>query len=257
MRKNKKAQSRAKIKEEAIKLINEDLYPDPENLNPIKRQLKINQLQWTDKQKEFFKLALDHNTNIVFVSGPAGTSKTLLSVYCGLQMLNRKSISDVMYLRSSVESSDQRLGYLPGSAEEKLSFYKIPLLEKMDELLPEATTERLEKEGRVSMFPVNFTRGVNWKNKCVIMDEAQNCTVKEITTVLTRLGEGSKCFILADPMQTDISGTKTGFCKMYDLFKSDQESMQEGVYTFAFTEEDIMRSKLVKFLVKKLKSIKS
>ena len=170
-------------------------------------------------------------------------------------MLNMKCISDIMYLRSSVESSDQRIGFLPGSADEKLAYYKIPLLEKLDELLPETTTERLEKEGRVKMFPVNFSRGVNWTNKCIIMDEAQNCTVKEITTILTRLGEGSKCFILADPMQTDLHGGKSGFSKMYDLFHEDQESMENGVYTFKFTEEDIMRSELVRFLVKKLKHI--
>ena len=256
MRKNKKTASRSKVKNEVSEEIQEALAGNFENPNPIKRQLKINQLNWTEKQKNFFKIALHPETNIVFVSGPAGTSKTLLSVYCGLQMLNMKTISDLMYLRSSVESSDQRLGYLPGSAEEKLAFFKIPLLEKLDELLPEATTERLEKEGRVSMFPVNFARGVNWSNKCIIMDEAQNCTVKEITTVLTRMGEGSKCFILADPMQTDLHGNKSGFTKMNDLFKDDQKSMENGIYTFKLDEDDVMRSKLVKFLVKKLKEIK-
>jgi len=223
--------------------------------NPLKRKIKVKNFPWTEKQKDFFKIALHPQTNIVFVNGPAGTSKTLLSVYCGLQMLNMKCISDVMYLRSSVESSDQRLGYLPGSAEEKLAYYKIPLLEKLDELLPETTTERLEKEGRISMFPVNFARGVNWSSKCIIMDEAQNCTTKEITTILTRLGEGSKCFVLADPMQTDLHGNRSGFQKMYDLFKDDQESLERGVYTYQFTEEDVMRSELVKFLVKKLKHI--
>ena len=256
MRKNKKTASRSKVKNEVSEEIQEALAGNFENPNPIKRQLKINQLNWTEKQKNFFKIAPHPETNIVFVSGPAGTSKTLLSVYCGLQMLNMKTISDLMYLRSSVESSDQRLGYLPGSAEEKLAFFKIPLLEKLDELLPEATTERLEKEGRVSMFPVNFARGVNWSNKCIIMDEAQNCTVKEITTVLTRMGEGSKCFILADPMQTDLHGNKSGCTKMNDLFKDDQQSMENGIYTFKFDEDDVMRSKLVKFLVKKLKEIK-
>jgi phosphate starvation-inducible PhoH-like protein len=225
------------------------------NPNPLKRKIKIRQFPWTEKQKDFFKIALHPQTNIVFVNGPAGTSKTLLSVYCGLQMLNMKCISDVMYLRSSVESSDQRLGYLPGSADDKLSYYKIPLLEKLDELLPETTTERLEKENRISMFPVNFARGVNWSNKCIIMDEAQNCTKKEITTILTRLGEGSKCFVLADPMQTDLHGTKSGFVRMYDLFQGDQESMEHGIYTYQFDEDDVMRSKLVKFLVKKLKHI--
>lgn len=225
------------------------------NPNPLKRQIKVKNFPWTEKQKSFFKIALNRQTNIVFVNGPAGTSKTLLSVYCGLQMLNMKCISDVMYLRSSVESSDQRLGYLPGNADEKLAYYKIPLLEKLDELLPETTTERLEKENRISMFPINFARGVNWSNKCIIMDEAQNCTTKEITTILTRLGPGSKCFVLADPMQTDLHGTKSGFVKMYDLFKDDQESMENGIYTFKFYEEDVMRSELVKFLVGKLKHI--
>ena len=132
MRKNKKTASRSKVKNEVSEEIQEALAGNFENPNPIKRQLKINQLNWTEKQKNFFKIALHPETNIVFVSGPAGTSKTLLSVYCGLQMLNMKTISDLMYLRSSVESSDQRLGYLPGSAEEKLAFFKIPLLEKLD-----------------------------------------------------------------------------------------------------------------------------
>ena len=114
-----------------------------------------------------------------------------------------KAISDIMYLRSAVESSDSKLGYLPGTAEDKLRFYNLPFLDKLDELLPTTRAEKLEQEGRISMFPVNFARGMNWKSKCVILDEAQNSSLKEITTVLTRLGEGSRCFVLADPMQTD------------------------------------------------------
>ena len=248
MAKNTRASKRKHIEEELMDSINVNAF------EPIKRQLKINQFDWTENQKEFFKIALHHDTKIVFVDGPAGTSKTLLAVYCALQLLNRKSIAEIMYLRSSVEASDQKLGYLPGSAEEKLAFYKIPLLEKLDELLPDTTTERLEKEGRIKMFPVNFTRGVNWKNKCIIIDEAQNCSLKELTTVLTRLGEGSICYVLADPMQTDLHGNKSGFTRMFNLF-TDQESMHNGIYNYAFTEDDIMRSELVKFLVKKLKHI--
>jgi phosphate starvation-inducible PhoH-like protein len=250
MSKSSKTRNRKQEAEEIEESINGNFNP-----NPIKRQIKVRNFPWTEKQKDFFKVALHPQTKVVFVNGPAGTSKTLLSVYCSLQMLNMKIISDFMYLRSSVESSDQRIGFLPGSAEEKLAYYKIPLLEKLDELLPDTTTERLEKEGRISMFPINFARGVNWSNKCIIMDEAQNCTTKEITTILTRLGSGSKCFVLADPMQTDLHEHKSGFSKMYNLFKDDQESMENGVYTFEFNEDDVMRSELVKFLVKKLKHI--
>ena len=224
--------------------------------NPIKRAIKIHQFPWTEKQKEFFKIALHPSTNIVFVNGPAGTSKTLLSVYCALQLLNMKCISDIMYLRSAVESSDKSLGFLPGSADEKLKFFNLPFLDKLDELLGEGKSEKLITERRISMFPVAFARGMNWNAKCIILDEAQNSTLKEITTVLTRMGKNSRCFILADPMQTDLKSetSQGGFQRMLKTF-SDEESLQHGVYTFNFTEEDIMRSELVKFLVSKINKI--
>ncbi len=224
--------------------------------NPLKKAIKLNQLAWTEKQKEFFKIALHPSTKIVFVNGPAGTAKTLLSTYCSLQLLNMKVADSIMYLRSAVESSDKSLGFLPGTAEEKLRFYNLPFLDKLDELLLETKAEKLEEQNRISMFPVNFARGMNWKDKCIILDEAQNSTIKEIVTVLTRMGEGSRCFILADPMQTDLKQEDKahGFEKICKAL-SDEESIQNGIYTFNFDEEDVMRSELVKFIVSKLKGI--
>ena len=256
---NKRSSSRAKHKENVRSEIDESLLTDEEvfaNPNPIKSLIKLKQFPWTEKQKEFFKVALDPSTNVILVDGPAGSAKTLLATYCSLQLLNMKVISDIMYLRSAVESSDRSLGYLPGSAEEKLRFFNLPFLDKLDELLLSTRIEKLEQEGRVSMFPVNFARGMSWSNKSIILDEAQNSTAKEITTVLTRLGKNSRCFILADPMQTDLkhNDKKGGFSRMIETF-SDQESLDMGVRTFKFTEEDIMRSELVKFLVKKLKQM--
>ena len=252
------SKSKDSIKIRGGKEVADDLNKNHERVtaeNPLKRQIKLHQFPWTEKQKDFFKIALRPDTKIIFVNGPAGTSKTLLSVYCGLQLLNMKVISDIMYLRSAVESSESKLGFLPGSADDKLKFYNLPFLDKLDELLVNTKPEKLEEEKRVSMFPVNFARGMNWKDKCIILDEAQNSTVKEITTVLTRLGSNSRCFILADPMQTDLrNGNRGGFEKMFKLF-SDEESAQQGIYNFEFTEEDIMRSELVKFLVKKLKDL--
>tara|TARA_Y100000588_G_scaffold306338_1_gene330014 strand:+ start:479 stop:1264 length:786 start_codon:yes stop_codon:yes gene_type:complete len=252
----KKTNSDGKVKIRGDRKLAEDLNEKENKFvpdNPIKRQIKINQLPWTDRQKEFFRVALDYNTKIMFVNGPAGTSKTLLSVYCGLQLLNMKAISDIMYLRSAVESSESKLGFLPGSADDKLKFYNLPFLDKLDELLITTKPEKLIEENRVSMFPVNFARGMNWKGKCIILDEAQNSTLKEITTVLTRMGEGSRCFVLADPMQTDLRADyqQGAFEKLGKIF-SDEESMNMGIYNFNFTEEDIMRSELVKFIVQKI-----
>ena len=114
--------------------------------------------------------------------------------------------------------------------------------------------ETLQKENRLDSIPLGFLRGLNWNAKCIVADEAQNMTVKEITTLITRVGEFSKVFVLGDPDQSDING-KSGFMKIMNAF-DDVESKENGIYTFKFTEEDIVRSSLVKYIVKKLKNVK-
>ena len=234
----------------------EDKSPKIHQREKLKNELTIKELKWTDKQKIFIDTALDKETKIMMVNGPAGSSKSVLATYCALKLLNEKRISDIIYIRSAVESSDSKLGFLPGDADEKLHVYNLPFLEKLDELLPRTEVDKLEKDKRVSMYPVNYSRGMSWNAKCIIFDEAQNSTQKEIITVLTRLGRFSKCFVLADPNQTDLPSGKGGaFERMFNLF-SDEDSIANGVKSFQFTEDDIMRSELVKFLVKKFKELK-
>ena len=222
----------------------------------VKNELVIKDLKWTEKQKKFIDVALNKETKIMMVNGPAGSSKSILAVYCALKLLSEKRVSDIVYIRSAVESSDSKLGFLPGDADQKLHFYNLPFLEKLDELLSRPCVDALEKEKRISMYPVNYARGMSWNAKCIIFDEAQNSTQKEIITVLTRLGQFSKCFVLADPQQTDLQQGKGGaFERIFNLF-SDDHSKENGVTSFCFDEEDIMRSALVKFLVKKFKDLK-
>jgi phosphate starvation-inducible protein PhoH len=129
--------------------------------------------------------------------------------------------------------------------------YIQPLLDKMVELLPKGDVEYLTKDERITAIPVGFLRGLNWNAKVIVADEAQNMTHKELFTMITRIGEFSKMFILGDPDQSDING-KSGFVKMYDTF-NDLESMDNGIQTFKFTEEDIVRSGLVQYIIKKSK----
>ena len=221
----------------------------------IRESLDIDNRQiLTYKQKLFMELALDKDVKMMFVSGPAGTSKTFLSVLASLTLLNERRVSDILYIRSAVESSDSKLGYLPGESSEKMAPYLQPLLDKLSELLPKSNIDYLEKEGRINSIPVGFLRGLNWNAKAIIADEAQNMTHKEILTLITRLGEFSKIFVLGDVDQTDI-GAKSGFKKMLDTF-SDEESKMNGIYSFSFNEDDIVRSQLVKFIIKKIKNIK-
>jgi phosphate starvation-inducible PhoH-like protein len=99
-------------------------------------------------------------------------------------------------------------------------------------------------------MPINYLRGSSWKNKVVIADEAQNFTYKELTTLITRIGDNCKLFICGDFMQSDING-KSGFAPMFDLF-NDEESEEKGIYSFKFGKEDILRSSILKYIISKL-----
>lgn len=229
----------------------EDRSPIIPQRNKIKNLLSIQQRPLNDKQKQFLEIAMDKKTKIVFVTGPAGTSKTYVAVLAALQMLNERRVSDLIYIRSAVESSEAKLGFLPGEAEDKMAPYLAPLIDKLMELLPKDDVEYLKKEERISSVPVGFLRGLNWNAKVIISDEAQNMTVKELFTLITRIGEFSKIFIVGDPDQSDING-KSGFNKMMSYF-DDEESRENGIQIFRFTEDDIVRSGLVQFIVKKVK----
>lgn len=219
--------------------------------NKIKNLIDIKEREYTEKQKQFIELALDKNTKMIFVSGPAGTSKTYLAVLVALKLLNQKRVSDLLYIRSAVESSDSKIGFLPGEASEKMAPYLQPLLDKLSELTDKATIDWLQKEERVGSVPVSFLRGLNWNAKCIITDEAQNMTYKELVTLVTRIGEFSKVFVLGDPDQSDI-GVKSGFTKLMNSF-DNPASKEHGIYHFKFEEDDIVRSELVKFMIKMLK----
>jgi len=229
----------------------EDKSPIVPQKNKIKSEIEINQRELTIKQKQFLDIALDKTTKMMYISGPAGTSKTYISVLAALTLMNQKRVSDILYLRSAVESADSKIGFLPGEADEKMAPYIQPLLDKLSELTTKSTIDMLQKENRIDSIPIGFLRGLNWNAKSIIVDEAQNMTYKELVTLVTRVGEFSKVFILGDPEQSDING-KSGFLKMMSQFE-DNESKEHGIHTFKFDEEDIVRSGLVKFIIKKLK----
>jgi phosphate starvation-inducible PhoH-like protein len=233
----------------------QDRSPKVPQRDKISQNLDLKEFNWTDKQKKFIELATNKETKIIFVNGPAGSSKTLLAVYVSLLMLNQRKVSDILYLRAAIESSDAKLGFLPGDLNEKIHFYGLPLLDKLNELLPPSQADKLVEDQRVSIFPVGFTRGLNWNAKAVIVDESQNLVHKELVTILTRLGKFTKCFVLADPDQSDINGKSGAFVKISEAF-NDKAAADFGIHQFTFDEDDIMRSELVKFLVKRFNMIK-
>jgi len=225
---------------------------DKVEIPQLKLTFKVNNLRLTEKQKLFLALALQEETNIMFVSGPAGSTKTYMAVYAALRHLSSSDDLDMFYVRTVIESADKGLGALPGSVEEKINPYMAPLEDKLIEMLPQNKTVRKEliDSGRIQAMPINFLRGASWKDKVVVADEAQNFTFKELTTLITRLGNNSKLFICGDFMQSDING-KSGYADMFNLFK-DRESQDNGIHCFSFNKNDILRSELQKYIIGKL-----
>jgi phosphate starvation-inducible protein PhoH and related proteins len=228
-----------------------DKSPSIPQRSKLKSFLKIVHRELNEKQNEFLKLVFDKDTKIIFVSGPAGSAKTFMSILSALKMINDKKISDIIYIRSAVECSDARLGFLPGEVNEKMAPYIQPLVDKMSEFLSKSEIDMLIKEERITSIPVGFLRGLNWNAKCIISDESQNMSYKELFTLITRIGEFSKVFILGDPDQSDI-GNKSGFIKLISQF-DDEESRENGIHIVKLTEDDIVRSGIVQFIIKKVK----
>ena len=216
------------------------------------RDIRIREPKHLNKrQYDFLELSLDPKTQMMFVSGPAGTSKTYLAIYSALKLLNLKHTDKILYIRSAVESADNKLGFLPGEEAMKLEPYLRPLRDKLMEFLTPTEISFLYQREVIAAEHVGFARGQDWKNMTIVIDEAQNLTKKELLTLTTRVGENSTVFIVGDPMQSDIKD-KSGLQDFLDIFKNSDSSVGHGIHTFEFGHEDIVRSPLVKFIIKTL-----
>jgi phosphate starvation-inducible PhoH-like protein len=174
-----------------------------------------------------------------------------MALYGAVEMMSEDPEKQLIYIRSIIESADKGLGSLPGDIAEKFDPFLMPLYDKLEEIVLPQDVANLKSTGRISAVPINFLRGASWNNKIIVADEAQNFSAKELITLITRIGEGSKIIICGDTMQSDIGKLKSGFSPMMNTF-NDEESKQKGIQTFVFTKEDIVRSEILKFIVKKL-----
>lgn len=212
-----------------------------------------NEFKLTDVHNSFLQLLLYKDTKMVFVDGPAGTAKTYLAVYAALQMLQKKQINQIVYIRSIVESASKSMGSLPGELQDKFQPWSLPLVEKLEELVGPKIGGELMRNNFIKCMPVNFVRGLTFRDSVVIADESQNFSDSELTTILTRFGENSKYIVIGDSFQSDI-GRKSGFSKIRQVF-DNEESDQRGIHSFVFTENEVVRSEILKFIVKKLENI--
>src|SRR5258708_24759110 len=150
--------------------------------------------------------AIEQN-DMVFGVGPAGTGKTYLAVAMAVAAINAKKVSRIVLVRPAVEAGE-RLGFLPGSLQEKVDPYLRPLYDALYDLLEPDKVDKMLEKNVIEVAPLAFMRGRTLNDAFIIMDEAQNTTIEQMKMFLTRLGSNSKAVITGDVTQIDLPNPK-------------------------------------------------
>jgi len=184
-------------------------------------------------------------SDMVFGVGPAGTGKTYLAVAMAVSALLAKKVSRIILVRPAVEAGE-RLGFLPGSLQEKVDPYLRPLYDALYDLLDPPKVDKMLETNVIEVAPLAFMRGRTLNDAFVIMDEAQNTTTEQMKMFVTRLGNNSKAVITGDLTQTDLPNPKkSGLLEALHVLDG-----VEGIRFCHFEDVDVVRHHLVQRIVR-------
>ena len=181
---------------------------------------------------------IDQNT-IVFGVGPAGTGKTYLAMAKAVQALQRKEVSRIILTRPAVEAGE-RLGFLPGTLNDKIDPYLRPLFDALHEMLDPESVPKLLASGTIEVAPLAYMRGRTLNDSFIILDEAQNTTPEQMKMFLTRLGFNSRMVITGDITQIDLPNGTSGLRTALEIL-TDVDDMAVSY----LTSDDVVRHSLV------------
>jgi phosphate starvation-inducible PhoH-like protein len=253
VRKNSKGNGPEEI--QAVTEQKKDTSPYVYQKEKINFDLNIRELPWNQKQKEIIDTVIDKKANMTLIDGIWGSGKTIMATYICLKLLSLKKISNILYVRNIVQSGTGTLGWLGGDLQTRLSPYMVPFYQKLEELLPVNQVKKLIQDEIVESQPVALLRGTSYNAYGIIIDEMGCMSKEDIMLTLSRVGKFSYVFGIGDSWQVDIKNS--GFKNMFNIF-NDEESRENKIFTFELQEEmDVMRSEFLKFVMKKVRGLKS
>lgn len=191
-------------------------------------------------------VTLSKNNDIVFAIGPAGTGKTYTAVAFAVAALKNKTVKKIILTRPAVEAGES-LGFLPGDLKEKVDPYLRPLYDALEDLFPMDKLKFFMENNVIEVAPLAFMRGRTLDNAFIILDEAQNCTSPQLKMFLTRLGPNAQCIITGDLSQIDLPPSQSsGLIRALNILQNI-----EGIGVVHLDEEDVVRHRLVKEIIKR------
>src|SRR6202522_911949 len=183
--------------------------------------------------------------DMVFGIGPAGTGKTYLAVAMAISALLAKRVNRIILARPAVEAGE-RLGFLPGTLQDKIDPYLRPLYDALYDMLDPEKVDRYLEKNVIEIAPLAFMRGRTLNDAFVILDEAQNTTSEQMKMFVTRLGFNSKAVITGDVTQIDLpNANRSGLVEAGEILRN-----VEGIRFCHFDEGDVVRHHLVQRIIR-------
>jgi phosphate starvation-inducible PhoH-like protein len=189
----------------------------------------------TRNQAEYIRTVTEND--ITIVNGPSGSGKSFLAIGLACQYLLETRIKNILYTRSII-SSDNELGSLPGSVEERCAPYFLSGMDYFNHFFTKDKVEQFIHYGEIKVYPVELLRGHTYHHSFMIADEAQNISPRQLKLFMSRMGQGSKAIIIGDIKQSDT--TYNGLKFLIDKFQGIQ-----SVGFIELTKADILRNGLI------------
>lgn len=243
---NNRAQSKTTLKKETMEY---NSIGAKKRVSITKSDIDEGGVELTARQHDLYKNI--RNNIFTIIQGPAGTSKTFTTCYTALCLLADRKV-DKIIITKPIQESGENLGFLPGDVDEKTAPHMRSYISNFEKIIGKKNTEFLKLSGDIAVEPLAYMRGVTFDNSIILLDEAQNATMKQLIMWITRLGKNSKAVLMGDVSQYDIKKRDSKFLEFIEMVKD-----VNSVNTFEFKSEDIVRNKFLIDIVNKYEKYKS
>jgi len=237
------SKQKSKTKKQIQEEVNEFLNEKDINLN----NYEIKEIKFKNENQKKLSNSIRKNDLTVAI-GEAGCGKTIVACYQALKLLkSNEKYEKILLIKSVTELKGENIGLLPGTKDEKMLVFMMSYLDSFYKLIGESKTKMLIEKGVIVFEPVAFTRGRNFENSIVLLDEAQNITKDNLKTLLTRMSEDSKYIILGDTEQIDLKQKYDSSLEF--IYNKVANNPTEGVEAIKFSQEDIVRHRLTTYFL--------